>query len=94
MGDTFHAECGWSLVEGPPKINIVILLQEWYQKEAGYLENEELGSASCGLETPLCFPNIFMSTTYRTPKRAWPGTHLIHICEKYLAFLVAMHFDF
>lgn len=73
-GNTLLVECGWSLVERPPKINKMTFLQEWYQKIAGYLDSEELGSASFGLKIPLCFLHIFMFTTHRTHTRAWPGT--------------------
>lgn len=81
---------GAGRVREAPKANIMAPLQEWYRKIAGYLDNEEPGFASCGPEMPPCFPNIFMSTTHRTHRRAWLSTHLIPICEKYLTLLVVM----
>ena len=68
-------------------------LQEWYKKIDGYLDNEEWRSASCGLETPQCFPNMLKSTAHWTQKTVWPSTYLIHMGEKYSMLLVGMHSD-
>ena len=77
-GNAWPAEWGWSLGEGPPKINIMAFLQEWYKKMAGYLDNEEQGFASCGLETPRCLPSTVESTTQGTHKTARPATSHPH----------------
>jgi len=92
-GSALPAEWGWSLGEEPPKINIRAFLQEWYKNIAGYLDNEEQGSASCVLETPQCFLSVVKSTTLGTHKTAQPGMRLIHRGEKFLMLLVGMHFE-